>query len=479
LITSKELFAEIKCETRQIYVEYDEQFLEKFFGRRIHPKTIKNQSEQLIFKVYSIKTARDIEFLSSWPAFKLTVGHSAIDRSGELSDWQNVFAKKRHLELSVWSWSGSGKLSSLQEVESWKIQGSFTSINSFKQLKKLELLCCRDIQEFNCFKDLEELHIICNREVSDISALGNIRKLVIDSCDNITDISALSSTHYLKVTECGNINKVPLTMKAASFVSDLSGSILGNVQYTGLTNLTTCDPVIARNQFGNLFSVMLFGSAVVKSLPNEFKTIPVVTIEHCSDLTDISSLGGNKVVFIRKCYKINSYSSLRFIPKVTLDKCNIGNDAGVDNVRHLILRDCSQLKDINGLARVHHLELSSWKVKRFDVLYRIPIVEFGYFARPEQDGTPPWGGWKEVNPPNYLKVLGKKHEKIVFPHSTFPNYKNVSEFPSFPSYQATSEHYQTQTIVSLMQKSGTDVSEVSDFDDSDDDPWKGVEFVLF
>jgi hypothetical protein len=263
--------------------------------------------------------------------------------------------------------------------------------------------------------------------------LGNIRKLVIERCEKITDISALSNNHYLSVTECSKIDKVPSVIHATSFISDLSSSLLSNVQFTGLINLSARDPVIGKARLGNLFSVVLFESAVVKSLPNEFKTIPVVAIQHCSALTDISSLGGNKVVSIQECHKITSYSSLRYIPKVTLDNCNISRDLDVDHVDHLILRDCSLLKDINGLVKVHHLELSSWKVKRFEVLYRIPIVEFGFFRRPRQDGTPPWGGWKEVNPPNYLKALGKKHEKIVFPRSTFPNYSNISEFPAFSS----------------------------------------------
>jgi hypothetical protein len=430
--------------------------------------------------VQSIKTARDIEFLTEWPAFKLTTG-GPIERSGELSEWQNIFAKKRHLQLKVWSCSdsGSGKLSSLHEAESLNIQGLFTGIDSFNQLKRLELFYCYNIQEVNCFKDLNELQLVCCPEVSDISALGNIRKLVINHCNKITDISRLSNNHYLKVIECSKIDKVPLTMNVVTFISDLSSSLLGNVQFTGLTNLSTSDTLIGRGRLGNLFSVMLLESAVIESLPNEFKTIPVVTIESCPELSDISSLGGNKVVSIRNCYNISSYSSVRFIPKVTLDNCNIRNDADVYNVHHLILRDCWRLKDINGLTRVHHLELSSWKVKRFEVLYRIPIVEFGYFVRPDRSGTPPWGGWKEVNPPNYLKALGKKHEKIVFPDATFPNYKNTSEFPSFSSYQVTSEYYQRQTIVSLLQKSGTNVSEVKDFVDSDEDPWKDVEFVLF
>jgi hypothetical protein len=142
---------------------------------------------------------------------------------------------------------------------------------------------------------------------------------------------------------------------------------------------------------------------------NRYNTNP-----NCIKLEDISDLGENQVVSIRRCPKIRDFSSLRNVLKVSLDNCDgFTNGHDVENVYHLTIRDCSSFTDPQMLGKVHHLELYTF-VDGFEGLRNIPILEIDFYSDVNRSG-------------NYFKSLGGTgNTQIIFPHGYFPSYHKNS-----------------------------------------------------
>jgi hypothetical protein len=408
---------------------------------------IKNRNHQLIWQIRFPDSQPAIDFCEQFPAYKFIL-YSFMNR--EHLHWENMLKNKRHVDIGLFY--RVVEFPHLENTESLIIRGGVQKFKSFShKLRAVRLHQNDTFTDTSPFKNMMELTLDRCELITDVSLLGNIRKLRISDCIGVTDISRLTNnTTLLQVTGCPNICNTPLVMECQHFTTDLELSL--QVGRRPENNIETISSSLSPSGFyptvysPNLFSIELYHCESISELPKIFKRIPVVSLVKCSELVDISALGENKAVVVEECYQVKRFSSLRFIPKVTLEKCNIVSDGNVDHVEHLILRDCSKFNEINRLGEnLQHLELSSWKVTNFNSLHRIPIIEFGEFPRPK---TKRDGGNSE--PPSYLSALGKEHEKIVFTLSTFPEYQK--DFPFLSCYDVVSEHYKNKQIVTLLKK---------------------------
>jgi hypothetical protein len=201
----------------------------------------------------------------------------------------------------------------------------------------------------NCLQTLEDL-TIQSSTVTDVSQLENIRSLTLIKCYELEDISQLTNNYRLCIKMCEAIVSVPslfnstiLTIDAklvkAKRPSDfprLKCFSLFRGQLDSLNSFPLC----------NLFSLELSIIGGFKKLIPEMRTIPVVTLEYCRDLEDISDLGENKYVKIHSCHNISSFSSFKNIRNVVIQSCNGFSDGkDVENVRHLTVHDCQNFTD--------------------------------------------------------------------------------------------------------------------------------------
>jgi hypothetical protein len=442
LISSKKLFSQIKYETWRIGIfSRETEDLQSTFQKC--SSLINDPRHQLTINTSSSHDVKVFQFLTHLPLLKLKA--IVTETNG---DWKEIISNKRHLEFDFDFTDEGLEFPALEIIDSltlWNLDGVIT-FHSLANLKKLELNYCYQFAEVSYFKNLDEL-IVCGCPlVQDVSDLGNIRKLEITECENLKDISALTNNYSLSVTYCLNISKVPSEMRTRNFKTDLDSNLIHQIKFSQLRIFKfreTFESFFMSEH--NLFSITLQHCNILKHLSTSFRRIPVVRVDNCEQLTDISGLGENKSVAILSCPNLKDFSVLRFLPKVSLFQCNITNAEDLDHVHHLSLGACNKLEDINCLSvGVKHLVLSSWRIEKYENLCRIPIVEFG---------TSPWAIMKAIargKQINYFEALGSDHVKIVFPRKTFEYFNE--NFPLMAEYDKISEFHHGEEMITLLRK---------------------------
>jgi hypothetical protein len=387
LASAKKLFEEVRFSTRTIKLTNSETtrfFHEPDYLRLILDK-VQSPGRQL-----SLCVDRENELF--FPVDEIIVNNNL---KGVIPNWEQLFSLASKLTLTLNN--DISELPFFPSLQTLKVHkySKLSSLSSLSHLKKLFIRDCWEIRDVNCLRNLEELTIE-NSNITDVSQLGNIRSLTLASCYELQDISGLTNNFTLFVDEGTPITSVPSvfnstiltinmeqvkTKKPSDFPRLKSLHLFGD-QLKSFTAFSLC----------NLRSLEMFTVTGLKKLFPEMRTIPVIILDRCYNLEDISDLGDNKSVTIRYCQRISNFSSLKNVWKVLIESCNGFSDGkDVENVRHLTLYNYNRFTDLGHLNNVQHLVLFGSFGEVVEGIWSIPVLEvtelfaMKYFPSAEQN----------------------------------------------------------------------------------------------
>jgi hypothetical protein len=374
LIAAKKLFEEIRFSTRMIKLNKPDtsRFLEEPDYLRLILDKVQSPGRQLSLRV-------DRENL--WVEDFFPVNEIRVNSylKGVSPNWEQLFSLASKLDLSL-----SDHISELPffpNLRSLKVQefSKLSILNSLSHLKKLCIEDCWTLKDVNCLQPLEDL-TIQSSTVTDVSHLGNIRALTLIKCYELKDISKLTNNYRLRILMCDAITSVPSVFN--STILTIDAKLLKNKRPSNFPPLKRFN--IFRGQLDslnsfpvcNLFSLEISNIGGFKTLSPEMRTIPVVTLDHCRDLEDISDLGENKYVKIDSCLKITSFSSLKNVPNVVIKSCcGFSDGKDVENVRHLTIYNYEDLTGLSSLKNIQHLVLFGSFGGVVEGIWSIPVLE--------------------------------------------------------------------------------------------------------
>jgi hypothetical protein len=341
------------------------------------------------------------------------------------SDWENFF--RRSSTLSLKYNKDITQFSCAFDVErvELKLFHGLRDVSVFSNVKELGLSRCLEVIDVNCLLNLSKLTIEGCPKVTDVSALGKVRYLSITQCDQIRDISALTDNYWLTVCYCNGLTAFPSVCNAFRLCCNWKDSEFSRITFPFLRKLVLLQSnisVLVTDRFlAGLFSVELKLCDNLMDLSG-CHDIPVVSVDTCRYLLDISDLGNNQSVTIFNCQMITDFSSLPDIPKVSIQGCKgFVDGCDVGNVRFLEIKECRNFTNFSALGGVYDLNLTAYG-KSFAGLSNVPILRFGYC---EYDEHATWI--------DYLKNREPKNQKIVFSFSDLkPLQENV--FPFITNY---------------------------------------------
>jgi hypothetical protein len=330
---------------------------------------------------------------------------------------------------------------------------ALSDVSCFSHLKFLSLSQCDKVQDVNCLRNVEDLSIDSCFKIIDVSGLGKVHRLHLRDLPLVKDISALTENYALTITGLRGIEIVPRVMNLANFSTDLTFSLLETISFPKLksfgpftTKATGNVPVPLERflPFQNLFCLHLSFCHNLTKLDGMNK-IPVLVIDSCLGVTDISALGGNQSVSLIHC-AISDFRPLKNIPVVLLRRCAGFTDQNSDfdwTVRHLTIDDCSYLKDVSKFGKIKHLELYT-RVDDFEGLSNVPTLEFEFdtaFGK---------------TPADYFQSLENgNNNKIVFPpvggfKNFLVDFSQINDFDVIPD--KFTEPNDMRTRVTLLRK---------------------------
>lgn len=256
------------------------------------------------------------------------------------------------------------------------------NVQGFADVKVLDLCRCDQVEDLSCLGNLEKINITECEKVKTLKGLGKVKELAFYYCSGLIDISDLTTENYTtRIVACNNITDI----KPLSRVTNLETDLLQDWEDFELSN-DNQEP----RQLKKLF---LFKSGLKRSAPLGFlqsltmkdchtiralrglKSVPVIEIENCNSLNDISDLGKNRSVTIINNNKIMNFTSLKNIPRVKLDRCVwFENGFHVENVKYLTISNCA-IRELGMLNNCQQLELFYLKgISNFHGLYSIPTI---------------------------------------------------------------------------------------------------------
>lgn len=277
---------------------------------------------------------------------------------------------------------------------------SMMSVKSFQYVKVLSLSQCHQIREAPYLSSLSKLTIHHCHSFNNLEGFGDIRSLFLIGLKGITDISPLKNNYILGILECENIKTGLDSLKnithfrsmlirqksqAAIFqkVSSCLYYITEEPEIPFPNTLRTAEflkgTILCRPQFSQLFQIY-FNRCNGNSFNTQFLySVPIVKFNLCSELQDISGLGGNKYVQISYCENLRNFSSLKNVKKVLLQECSGFSDAHeVEDVQDLEIHDCNGILDVNPLSKCKRLSLRFTQATLFQSLQglgNIPVLE--------------------------------------------------------------------------------------------------------
>jgi hypothetical protein len=320
---------------------------------------------------------------------------------------------------------------------------ALTDISCFSHLKFLSLSQCDKVEDVNCLRNVDDLSLDSCSKIIDVRALGKVHRLRLRDLPLVKEISALTENYALTITGLPSVEIVPCVMNVVKFSTDLRFSLLEKISFPKLKsfgpspgNGMTKIP----EQLGRLLSFQCLFCLHLKHCRNLTKLdgmnkIPVVVIDSCLGLSDISGLRGNQSVSLIYC-PITDFRPLKNIPVVYLRRCTGFTDMNSNfdwTVRHLTIDDCCYLKNVSKFGKVKHLKLYT-RVENFEGLSNVSVLEFNFDTAFGKTAT------------DYFHSLRGNH-KIVFPPVGFPQINDYHVL-----YDRFSEPDDTRTTVTLLRK---------------------------
>lgn len=377
-------FSTIKRETIHFYLQIEDL---KFFWTE-YPQILSKISSP--FHQFSLtlhpSPSRSKEFLSmikelSCHTLNIHYSGSLFEKEGE--KWFS-FIQKNKQQVTLFS---STKLLSISESDDFlgeriTLHGSrnIQNFRPFQNVKRLSLFNCSILTDVSYLGNVRHLEIGECHSLTNLRGLGNVRILSLWNCSGITDISPLTNNYSLSIRVCPV--KVGIRESFANvkiLETDLLESsddfrILRSIQSLNINLIS--DPLfyiphvlkvltiwkgdfhIIDSNFLILTKVIMKNCKFLEALVPSFNKIPVVYLENCPSLHDISSLGNNKKVILDNCQSIQNFQSLQHVPNVEIRSClKFMDPHQVKNVLYLKLISLPQITDVSMLGEIRSLEL--------------------------------------------------------------------------------------------------------------------------
>jgi hypothetical protein len=371
LSTANKSFEDARFSTRKIALDKAEtvRFLDESDYFRLILDKVQSPGRQL-----SLCIERECHF--SFPVNEITLYKLLIP------NWQQLFSLASKLNLNLND--DISEFPFFPNLHSMKLSAfsELTTLSNLSHLKKLSIQDCWELSDVSCLRSLEDL-TIDNSYITDVSELGKIRYLTLSFCFDLKDISKLMNNYKLCITGCNAINSVPEVFNSTILM--ISVPLMNTKTTSDFPRLKTVtvsdwrlDPFICCFPLQNLFSLELGEVYGLKKLFPEIHRIPLITLNRCPDLEDISDLGENKSVKIYYCQKIKDFSCLKHVLRILIHSCvGFGNAHDVKNVQHLTIYGRTNFKYKRPLKKLRRLELLCWVNDLDPGIWDIPVLEVG------------------------------------------------------------------------------------------------------
>ncbi len=369
---SKQLFKDLKYQTRQLYFSCDDssKYITDAEFRKYVLTLVANPLNQLTLQSYS--NSWDVSLNSL--ALYLYHCDDNFSRSPVLKEMLN---RREKISLSY-----NQNITHFEGTDTSKIKRliirnfeKLSNISRLDSLQELYLYDCEGITDINCFKKLRKLHLEHCDGIRDVSELSHVFDLAIVSCRGIRNISSLTNNfklHYHGWTsEHLPISKLPKHRLNTNVLHDFEESVkvLQNVTHLTLAHYPDISLFIPRDltelilhgcnlrsfiDCSHLHRIRIAHALCVTNLEG-LATVPVVEIDSLERLKDLSGLGkSNKYVFIQYCNLVEDFSPLA-------------------NVHRVVIENCSGLTDISQFTKVKQLSISSCSDMRIPENY-YPLI---------------------------------------------------------------------------------------------------------
>jgi hypothetical protein len=213
------------------------------------------------------------------------------------------------------------------------------NLNEFKQVKKLSFAFF-ERRDLTIPKTVKEMKLIFCRLLPDLEFLSQLNCVDIYNCYDVTHVGALGTVPIVKISSCCRLET-------------LEG--LGRGNYS--VSIDECSEV---NDFSPLQSVH---TVMIANCPgcldgDQLKNVRHLTIEN-SKIEDVSMFGQSLSLKFSLCHVISSLTGLSDVPLVHIDSCRRIKDVSpLTNNQKLIFQGCySQIKNFSVLNERYHFEI--------------------------------------------------------------------------------------------------------------------------
>jgi hypothetical protein len=313
-----------------------------------------------------------------------------------------------------------------------------TDVSAFSNVKDLTIEGSNSVTDISCLKNLDRVHLIQCRGVTDIAALSSVKDVFLELCIGILDISALTDNHSLQIFVCPAIRIDSFRcFKVVHLHTDLPLTV---VQLEQLRGARTVDLSSIRREWPQIVppthsippsatsSLIKFNlSAEVRNCSERLQSVslvschvtrlvgltsvPHVLLEACSELEDISCLGGNKSVTIHNCGKIKSFASLRSVPRVALSSCpSFRESSDLSGAQSISVHSCGGLVEVSGFRSAREVEIADCPLASLEGLKEVPRLTL--VSSDKSPAQPPPHSWQDLGGNKTIILSAVHYERL-------------------------------------------------------------------
>lgn len=256
---------------------------------------------------------------------------------------------------------------------------------NFSSLRELELFDCPSLYEIPHFPHLVRVRLSYCDGITDLRPIRDVRSVTLRNCQNIHDLSPLQSNDDVTVIECRGVKSYTNCLKKSRNVSvnyksgkiDINDiSLFPEVRRLGISSsntLTSLNPPsflmiltlihcsnltdITALKYSRLKKISFNGCYEVKDL-SPLSLIPIIDLAHMR-ISSLEGLGRHHAqVTVQYCPFIEDFSPLNIIERVSVIGCvGFTRAKELKDVRCLTIQNCIRINDVSMLGEVKQLSL--------------------------------------------------------------------------------------------------------------------------
>lgn len=292
------------------------------------------------------------------------------------SDLQEVRSLKMFEKLQVLDLSGARSLKAIQDKSLYSNQElrilnlsecQITSLPLLRDLKKLTHLLLRDCTNL---ERLRKITALSNLQILDLSGSTNFKEFIDPSFEKLASLKVLDvsqtavdklpldigSLHQLCIRNCPQLKELPFTesikglqildLSGSNYLEEIPESFLSHSTSIGVLNLsqTNIKSLPALSDSCNLHQLLLSQCLSLETLGELRSTtkLEILDLSGCKALKEI---------------QVRSFEYMHHLQKLDLSGTNITCLPSLSsNLCHLILKGCSNLKELPTLKHLSRLE---------------------------------------------------------------------------------------------------------------------------